>query len=118
MSEPARDAVAVIEASYRLGDSIERWLQDLLDAFCAAIGAEPRGVAALYDATRADQVDVDHVVDRALPADLVHQLFHQPIASPEKAEQLVGIFRRGVFGAASQLIWPLVPTYRELFQRF
>ena len=118
MGEWARAAVAVIEASYRLGDSIERWLQELLDAFCAAIGAEPRGVAALYDATRDAGVDVDHVVARGLPPDLVDQLFHPPISSPGKAEQLVGMFRRGVFGAASQLIWPLVPGYRQLFQRF
>jgi DNA-binding CsgD family transcriptional regulator len=118
MGEPTRDALAIVEASYRIGDSTEGWLAQILAAFSAAIGAEARGVATLYDATRPDRVEITSTVNRDLPPGFVHELFHQPVFSPGAAEPLVAIFRRGVFGTVSQLIWPFVPAYRELFQRF
>ena len=113
-----RDLVSIIEAAYALDGSTEDWLDGVMDAMADTLGDGGRAVAALYDATKPDWVEIVGARWRNLPPEFVQQLFNQPPGTPSDSRRLVQTFRKLAFGTVNEDVLPIVHGFRELLPRY
>jgi DNA-binding CsgD family transcriptional regulator len=110
------DPLSIVEAAYRIEGPTASWLERVLRVYSQALGGDGSGTAVLFDATRADRIELSDLLNLDLPEPLLAELFN--VTPPDDQVPLaVKMYRSGYFGVASEL-FGMLPGYIELLARF
>jgi len=102
------DPISVIETAYRLDGDVAGWLAELASVVSKAFGADQGAMAALYDASGENWVQLTAMEASGVPLGLVQSIFNRPDVA---GKAIVDLLRSARFSLISQL-----PEFRDLYR--